>query len=114
MLVPVSVSPSRPAKHLPDFVGYLAPNPKTTSGCVVAHTVTSVKEGVTTARVLNPTDQDIILRKGTHLGEFSTMEESELETLPQVPAETVAAVSSTDIPDASLEGLQPVSSRKHS
>lgn len=70
MLVPVCVSPAGTIDLLPDFVGYLAPNLRSKSECVVAHTVTTVKDGVTTASVLNPTDPDMILRKGMHLGEF--------------------------------------------
>ena len=57
MLVPVYVSPAGLVDQLPDFVGYLAPNLQNKCGCVVAHTVISVRDGVTTARVLNPTDQ---------------------------------------------------------
>lgn len=82
MLVPVSVSPPGPVDHLPDFVGYLSPNLKSKSECVITHTVTSVKDGVTTARVLNPTNTDIILREGTHLGEFFSVDESEIVSLP--------------------------------
>lgn len=103
MLVPVNVSPAGLVDQLPEFVGYLAPNLQSKSECVVAHTVTSVKSGVTTARILNPTDQDIILREGMHLGEFFSVDESELVPLPQVPVETVSAISATQAPVVSLE-----------
>lgn len=111
MLVPVRVSSARPVDQLPDFVGYLTPNLQNKSECVVAHTVTLVKDGVTTARVLNPTDQDIILREGMHLGDFFSVDESELVSLPQVPIETVSAISSTDVPFVSLE--ESLASRQH-
>ncbi|XP_061765808.1 uncharacterized protein LOC133558442 [Nerophis ophidion] len=55
-----------------------------------------VPDGVTTARVLNPTNQDSILRKGVHLGEFFFMDEAETVTLPQGPTETVSAISSSE------------------
>ena len=44
MLVPVNVSPAGLVDQLPDFVGYLAPNLQNKCGCVVAHTVMSVKD----------------------------------------------------------------------
>ena len=103
MLVPVCVSPPGPVDQLPDFVGYLSPNLKGKSECVIAHTVTSVTDGVTTARVLNPTNQDIILREGVHLGEFFSVDESEIVSLPQVLTETVSAISSSNVPFVSLE-----------
>lgn len=103
MLVQVNVSPAGAVNQLPDFVGYLAPNLRSKCGCVVAHTVTSVRDGVTTARVLNPTDQDIVLREGVHLGEFFSMEESELVSLPQTAVGAVSAISSDELPSVSLE-----------
>ena len=98
MLVPVNVSPAGLVDQLPDFVGYLAPNLQNNCGCVVAHTVMSVRDGVPTARVLNPTDQDIVLREGIHLGEFFSVDESELVSLPQVAVETVSAISPNELP----------------
>lgn len=71
MLVPVCVKPSRPMDQSPDFVGYLQPNLQNKCECVVAHAVTSVKGGVTLARVLNPTHQDTERRdasRGVFLG----------------------------------------------
>ncbi len=47
MLVLVCVSPTRPMDRSPDFVGYLKPNIQNKCECVVAHAVTSVKEGTT-------------------------------------------------------------------
>ena len=71
----------------------------------MAHTVMSVRDGVTTARVLNPTDQDIVLREGMHLGEFFSMDESELVSLPQVAVETVSAISQNELLPVSLEDM---------
>ena len=105
MLVPVNVSPAGLVDQLPDFVGYLAPNLQNKCGCVVAHTVMSVKYGVTTACVLNPTDQDIVLREGMHLGEFFLVDESELVSLLQVAVETVSDVSPEELLPVSLEDL---------
>ena len=46
MMVPVSLTPDGLSDPLPDFMGYLAPNLPRGSEYMVAHTVTSVKEGV--------------------------------------------------------------------
>lgn len=103
MLVPVCVTPTRPVDQSPDFVGYLKPNIQNKCECVVAHAVTSVKKGVTLARVLNPTHQDITLREGTHLGEFFSVDESEIVPLTHAPVKTVSAISSTELPLVSLQ-----------
>ena len=103
MLVPVSVSPPGPVDQLPEFVGYLSPNSKSKSECVIAHTVTSVKDGVTMARVLNPTDQEIQLREGMHLGEFFSVDNSDIVALPQVPPGTIPATSSNEVTSVSLD-----------
>lgn len=42
-----------------DFEGYLELNVPETTGLVVAHTVTSDKDDVTVARVLNPTGKAV-------------------------------------------------------
>ena len=103
MLVPVCVSPAGPVNQSPDFVGYLKPNLQNKCECVVAHTVTSVKNGVTLARVLNPTDQEFTLREGMHLGEFFPVDESEIVPLPGAQVETVSAISSTELPLVAVE-----------
>jgi len=52
-IVPVNVCPPGPSEaYSNSFIRYLEPN---MSNLVVAHTVTSVKNGLTCARVLNPT-----------------------------------------------------------
>lgn len=79
---------------------------------VVAHAVTSVKRGVTLARVLNPTHQDMTLREGTHLGEFFSMDESEIVPLTPAPGETASAVSATELPVVTLEESPASQSQK--
>ena len=91
------MSPQLAQANPPDFVGYLEPNPQNKSECVVAHTVTSVRNGITTARVLNPTNQDIILREGMHLGEFFSVDESELVSLPQTQADTISTIPAASV-----------------
>ena len=54
ILVLVKVSSAGPVDQLLDFVGYLASNLQNKCGCVVTHTVMSVRDEVTTASVLNP------------------------------------------------------------
>lgn len=102
MLVPVSVSPSGPATHLPEFIGYLEPNPQSKSGCVVAHTLTSVKNGNTTARLLNPTNQNLTLRKGLHIGEFFSVNEGDLVAHPTQTDKSESSVVATEVPPVSL------------
>ena len=70
-LVPVSVClPSGAGLHSTVFEGYLEPNVPETTGMVVARTLSSVKDGVTVARVLNPTGEAVELKRGLHLGEL--------------------------------------------
>lgn len=84
-------------------MGYLEPNLQNKCECVVTHTVTFLKKGVTVARMLNHTHQDITLREGTHLGEFFSMDQSEIVPLTCAPVNTVSTISSTQMPLVSLE-----------
>ena len=102
-LVPVRVSPPGLVDQLPNFVGYLSPNPKSQSDCVIAHTVTLVKDGVSIARVLNPTNQDLVIREGVHLGEVFAVGESDIVSLPQDSAVTASASPSCSVPVVSLK-----------
>uniref|UniRef100_A0A3B3D2I3 Uncharacterized protein n=1 Tax=Oryzias melastigma TaxID=30732 RepID=A0A3B3D2I3_ORYME len=52
------------------FDGYPEPNISEKIGLVFAHTVTSVKEGVTVACVLNATGNAVELKQGLHVGEL--------------------------------------------
>ena len=89
IIVPVSVKPpSSSGAYSTDFVGYLEPNIPHSSDFVVAHTVTTVQKGATCARILNPTKNDVILRQGTHLGEFYSISETD----------EVATVTTTALP----------------
>ena len=70
-LVPVNIlTPTGASQPAADFQGYLEPNIPETTGLVVARTVSSVRNGVTSARILNPTGEAVELRQGLHLGEF--------------------------------------------
>lgn len=112
MLVPVCVSPAGAVDQSPDFVGYLEPNLQSKCECVVAHTVTAVKNGVTLARVLNPTDQDFTLREGVHLGEFFSVDESDIVSLPQAPAQSLP-FPPLNCPCYRWKSLLLVRNRKH-
>ncbi|KAI4887649.1 hypothetical protein NFI96_026195 [Prochilodus magdalenae] len=116
VMVPVNVCPPGPSgAYSSDFVGYLEPNIPDTTNLVVAHTVTSVKNGLTCARLLNPTKNDIVLQQGTHLGEFYSVDESDLESLPSTTADLGAGVhppSDPVTPPVSLEGAPISSSQK--
>ncbi|XP_073323456.1 uncharacterized protein [Pagrus major] len=69
MIVPVQVEPPRIAGPTIDsYLGYLEPEVHDNMGLVVARTVAPVKNGCTVARLLNPTDQELKLRPGSHLG----------------------------------------------
>ena len=51
-------------------MGYLEPEVRDNMGLVVARTVATVKNVCTVARLLNPTNQELKLRPGSHLGVF--------------------------------------------
>uniref|UniRef100_A0AAV2LVC5 Reverse transcriptase RNase H-like domain-containing protein n=1 Tax=Knipowitschia caucasica TaxID=637954 RepID=A0AAV2LVC5_KNICA len=75
-LVPVHVRPPGGANRpVTDFEGYLEPNVPDSAGLVVAHTVANVKNGVTVARVLNPSGKAEELKQGLHIGEFYPIHE---------------------------------------
>ncbi|KAK3510443.1 hypothetical protein QTP70_006846 [Hemibagrus guttatus] len=91
------------ATHLAsDFVGYLEPNVADSSGLVVAHTVATVHNGLTKARILNPTGQDISLKQGMHLGEFYSVDDSDVQ-LFHAPADITTATVSIVAPPVSLD-----------
>lgn len=93
-------SPS--AAHLAsDFVGYLEPVADS-SGLVVAHTVATVHNGLTKARILNPTGQDISLKQGMHLGEFYSVDDSDVQLFHD-PADITKATVSSVAPLVSLD-----------
>ena len=68
------------------FDGYLEPNIPETTGVVVAHAVSRVNDGVTVARVLNPTSGAVELKRGLHVGEFYPVQQTDgaLVVLPPV------------------------------
>lgn len=115
MLVPANVSPAGHIEPLPDFVDYLAHSIPPRSECAVEHTVTAVKGEVTPCWFVEPcrpehgTD-----RGGMHLGEFSSVDESNVGSLPQTSPSTVSTASSAGIPFVSQMGPRQISSRKSS
>lgn len=105
-LVSVHVRPTGGAERpVTDFEGYLEPNVPESAGLVVAHTVASVKNGVTVARVLNPTGEAVELKPGLHMGEFYPIQASDVTMLVPsssgatgVPSPTVPSVIVGDSP----------------
>lgn len=84
------------------FVGYLEPNVEDSSGLVVAHTVATVHNGLTKARILNPTGQGISLKQGMHLGEFYSVDDSDVQLFHD-PADITTASFSSVAPPVSLD-----------
>lgn len=81
MIVPVQVEPPRRAGPTIDsYLGYLEPEVRDNMGLVVARTVAPVKNGCTVARLLNPTNQELKLRPGSHLGVFHHVNECDIIT----------------------------------
>lgn len=69
MVVPVRVSTPRSTEpHIDSYVGYVEPEPRDNVELVVARSVAPVKEGLTVARLLNPTDHELRMHSGSHLG----------------------------------------------
>ena len=113
IIVPVNVHPpSSSVAYSNYFVGYLEPNIPDSSNLVVAHTVTAVRNGVTCARVLNPTKSDVVLQQGTHLGEFYTINDTDINSLSHDVAAVTANPSSHVIPPVSLEDSPISTSQK--
>ena len=65
--------------------------------------MTSVKNGVTAARVLNPTCNDLTLKHRMHLGEFYHVEDSDLTPLPQKIVNVAEANTNIPVPAMSLD-----------
>lgn len=81
MIVPVQVEPRRiGGPTIDSYLGYLEPEVRDNMGLVVAHTVAPVKDGCTVARLLNPTDQEMKLHPGSHLGVFHHVLSHEIKT----------------------------------
>ena len=81
MIVPVQVEPPRTVGPTIDsYLGYLEPNMRYNMGLVVAHTLAPVKNRCTVARLLNPTDQELKLHPGSHLGVFHHVNECDIIT----------------------------------
>lgn len=100
-VVPVKVCLPNVAHVATDFVGYLEPNVAASSNLIVAHTLASVHNGLTKARILNPTGHDISLKQGMHLGELYSVDESDVQ-LFHAPVDVAAVISPTAVPPISL------------
>ena len=119
VIVPVKLNP--PGQYdlsTHDFVGYLEPNTPESAQCAVACTVTAVKNGLTSARVLNPTDCAVPLKQGTYLGEFYSVTESDIEIVSRpsakVPTTSTAPAASirpapVSLAESPLSGSQEAS-----
>ena len=85
MIVPVQVGPPRAVGPTIDsYLGYLEPEVRDNMGLVVARTVAPVKNGCTVARLLNPTNQELKLRPGSHLGVFHHVNDCDILTPAEV------------------------------
>ncbi len=101
-MVPVNVCLPNAAHVASDFVGYLEPNVAESSSLIVAHTLAGVHNGLTKARILNPTGHDISLKQGMHLGELYSVDDSDVQ-LFHAPVDIAAVTSSADAPSISLD-----------
>lgn len=85
-LITACVSPATSASPVPtDYCGVVMPN--TNCDVMVAHSVSSVRDGTTVVRVLNPSREDIELHPGQHLGEFHSA--SSVDIMPLDTTRTV-------------------------
>lgn len=111
-LVPVNIlTPVGPGRPAADFDGYLEPNIPETTGLVVARTVNSVKDGVTSARILNPTGEAVELKRGLHLGEFYPVGENDI-LVPHHVADVQAVVPPANVADSISVEESPVTAEQ--
>uniref|UniRef100_A0AAV2J220 Gypsy retrotransposon integrase-like protein 1 n=1 Tax=Knipowitschia caucasica TaxID=637954 RepID=A0AAV2J220_KNICA len=79
MVVPVQVEAPRSMEPHTDFyIGYVEPETRDSMGLVVARTVAPVKDGLTVARLLNPTDHELRMHSGSHLGVLHHVDNSDV------------------------------------
>ncbi|KAK7895748.1 hypothetical protein WMY93_021073 [Mugilogobius chulae] len=96
MVVPVHVVAPRPTKsHINSYVGYLEPENRDHTELVVARTVAPVKDGLTVARLLNPTDHELKMHSGSHLGVLYHVDESDIFE----PTDCIDSDQLTTLPD---------------
>jgi len=97
MIVPVNVNIPRTAGlPIDSFLGYLEPEVRDNVGLVIARTVAPVKNGCTVARLLNPTEKELKLHTGSHLGVLHHVKDCDLLT----PAEVFPSQQgATPLPD---------------
>ena len=112
MIVPAQIDfPHTARLPLPCYMGYVEPDIRDQTGLVVARTVAPVKDGVTVARLLNPTSKELKLYPGSHLGVFHHVNESDVIATTgvsqsrQVPA-TLPDVSDCPVTEGQRRQLQ--------
>ncbi|KAJ8333945.1 hypothetical protein SKAU_G00412640 [Synaphobranchus kaupii] len=107
MIVPICLEAPNMVWPSPDaFLGYLEPDPRDSTQLVVARTVT---DGCTVAWLLNPTDQDLNLRQGSHLGMFHHVRDE--DRIDRSTGPPVDCNATTFLPDVSQAG-SPLSSEQ--
>ncbi|KAK7926034.1 hypothetical protein WMY93_008344 [Mugilogobius chulae] len=110
-LITACVSSATPASPVPtDYCGVVMPN--TNCDVMVAHSVSSVQNGTTIVRVLNPSRDDIELHPGQHLGEFHSASSVDIMPIGDTSAVTVdkdfipiAKLPNTNLSHAQIESL---------
>lgn len=107
MIVSVQVEPPRTTgPPIDTYLGYLEPGGRDNMGLVVARTVAPVKNGCTVARLLNPTDQELTLHPGSHLGVFYHVNACDLLSPAEVFDAQQVAASLPDVSDCPLSAEQ--------
>lgn len=90
-VITACVAPATPASPVPsDYCGIVMSNPN--CDVMVAHSVSSVQNGTTVVRVLNPSREDIELHPGQHLGEFHSATSVDILPLTQTCTVTSSEV----------------------
>ena len=79
IVVPVQVvAPQSTEPHIEPYVGYVEPELRDNMELVIARSVAPVKDGLTVARLLNPTDHELQLHSGSHVGVLYHVDESNI------------------------------------
>ncbi|KAG7269697.1 LOW QUALITY PROTEIN: hypothetical protein CRUP_021436 [Coryphaenoides rupestris] len=88
------------------YLGYLEPEVQDNVCLMVARTVVPVENGCTVARLLNPTDQELKLHTGSHLGVFYRVNDCDLLTPKKVLDSEQVAASLPAVEDCPLSAVQ--------
>ena len=107
MIVPVQVESSCiTGPTIDSYLGYLEPEMRDTVGLVIARTVAPVKNGCTMARLLNPTDRDLSLHSGSHLGVFHHVHECDILNPAEVFGSQQVGAPLPDLTGCPLSSVQ--------